>query len=82
MWTGTIINSLRESGKLPEKLTSLMQQVKYSKANPFSFIEISPVVAIFEGNPSVTLFTVCTLTCWKENFAWLLRSGLILIKLG
>ena len=84
LWTGTIFDSLRESGNLPDKIASLTQEVKYSKVNPLSFkilIGISPAVALFEGNPSITSFTVWTLTGWKENFAWLLTSYLILIKL-
>ena len=61
LWTGTIFDSLRESGNLPDKIASLKQEVKYSKVNPLSFqvlIGISPAVALFEGSPSITLFTV------------------------
>ena len=60
LWTGTIFDSLRESGNLPDKIASLTQEVKYSKVNPLSFkilIGISPAVALFEGKPSITSFT-------------------------
>ena len=55
MWTGTIFDSLREPGNLPDKIAPLTQEVKYSKVNPPYFkvlIGISPAVALFEGNPS------------------------------
>ena len=61
LWTGTIFDSLKESGNLPDEIASLTQEVKYSKVNPLSFkmlIGISPAVALFEGNPSITSFTV------------------------
>ena len=54
------LDSLRESRNLPDKIASLTE-VKYSKVNPLSFkvlIGISPAVALFEGNPSITFFTV------------------------
>ena len=44
-------------------------------------IRISPAVVLFQSNPSITSFTVCALTGWKENFAWLLTCCLILLKL-
>ena len=53
--------TLRESENLPEKIASLTQEVKYSKVDPLSFkilIGISAAVAFFEGNPSITSFTV------------------------
>ena len=55
----------REFRNLPDKVASLTQEVKYSKVNPLSFkilIGISPAVVLFEGNPSITSFTVSTLT--------------------
>ena len=61
LWTGTKFDSLRESGNLLDKIASLMKEVQYSKVNPLSFkilIAISPAVALFEGNPSITSFTV------------------------
>ena len=57
---GQALDSLRESRNLPDKIASLTE-VKYSKVNPLSFkvlIGISPAVALFEGNPSITFFTV------------------------
>ena len=84
MWTGTIFDSFRESGNLPDEIALLTQQVKYSKVNPFSFkilMGISPEVALSEGNPSIISFTVSKLTGWKEKFGWLLTSCLTLIKL-
>ena len=48
LWTDTI----------PDEIASLTQEVKYSKVNPLSFkmlIGISPAVALFEGNPSISL---------------------------
>ena len=60
-----IFDSLRESENLQDKKASLTQEVKYSKVNPLCFkilIRISPAVVLFEGNPSITSFTVSTLT--------------------
>ena len=61
MWTGTIFDGLRESWNLLDKMASLTQEVKYSNVNPLSFkilIGISPAIALFEDNPSITSFTV------------------------
>ena len=58
---GQALDSLRESRNLPDKIASLTVEVKYSKVNPLSFkvlTGISPAVALFEGNPSITFFTV------------------------
>ena len=57
---GQALDSLRKSRNLPDKIASLTE-VKYSKVNPLSFkvlIGISPAIALFEGNPSITFFTV------------------------
>ena len=51
------------------EIASFTQQVKYSRVNPLSFkilIEISPAVALFEGNLFVTSFAVCTLIGWRK----------------
>ena len=61
LWTATIFDSLKESGNLPDKIASLTQKVKYAEVNPFSFkllIGISSAAALFEGNRSITYFTV------------------------
>ena len=66
MWTDTVSDSFRESGNLLDEITSLMQQVKYSKVNPLSFktlIGFSPAVALFEGNPSITFYIF-----WKPAY--------------
>ena len=56
-----MFNNLKESGNLPDEIASLTQEVKQSKVNSLSFkvlIVISPAVVLFEGNPSITAFTV------------------------
>ena len=37
LWTGTIFDSLKEPGNLPDEIASLTQEVKYSQVIPVSF---------------------------------------------
>ena len=48
---GTISDSLREFWNLWSETASLTQEVKYFKVDPLS-------LKTFEGNPSITSFTV------------------------
>ena len=58
-----------------------MQEPKYSNSLPFRIlIGVSPVVALFEGCPSITSFVLYALTGWNKNFTRLLTIWLILIK--